>query len=194
MFDISKTIEAKSDQLNADDLVSGNRIIKIIGVSKGNAENPVVVNYEGDNGRPFKPCKTVRRILAAGWGVDADLWQAKSVELYNDPSVVYGGKEVGGIRVKAMSDISKKIIVSLSKTRGKKAQHIIDILQPVQKPQYPAAQFTKALGTMSKMITAGDFTAEQVINKCEQTGWLTDEQKIQIRSVDGADLNVDEGD
>jgi hypothetical protein len=125
MFDISKTIEAKSDQLNADDLISAKRVIKITGVSKGNAENPVVINYENDSGRPFKPCKTVRRILAAGWGVDADLWINKHCELFCDPTVVYGGQEVGGIRVSAMSDIPKRIVVSLAKTRGKKVTHTI---------------------------------------------------------------------
>ena len=194
MFDISKTIEAKSDQLNADDLISAKRVIKIIGVSKGNAENPVVINYENDSGRPFKPCKTVRRILAAGWGVDADLWIGKHCELFCDPEVVYAGAKVGGIRVSAMSDIKIKIIISLAKTRGKKVLHTIEILQPIEKKQYPTANFEKAFDTMSKMILDGDFTSEQVINKCEQTGWLTDEQKAKIRAVgnDGADLTINE--
>jgi hypothetical protein len=46
---------------------------------------------------------------------------------------------------------------------------------------------------MSQMIIDGEFTPEQVINKCEQTGWLTDEQKQQIRAVgnDGADLLIE---
>lgn len=193
MFDISKTIEAKSDQLNADDLISAKRVIKISGVSKGNAENPVVINYENDSGRPFKPCKTVRRILAAGWGVDADLWVGRHCELFCDASVVYGGQEVGGIRVSAMSDITKRIVVSLAKARGKKVTHTIEILTPTEKAQYPVERFAKAFETMSQMIIDGEFTHEQVINKCEQTGWLTDEQKQQIRAVgnDGADLMIE---
>ena len=100
-FDISDTILAKSDQLNADDLISAPRRIKITGTTKGDAENPVIVNYEGDTGRPFKPCKTVRRILAAAWGVDSSAWEGQEALLFCDPTVVYAGKEVGGIRVKA---------------------------------------------------------------------------------------------
>jgi len=38
MIDLSKTIEAKSDQLNADDLLGGPRILKITGIKAGSAE------------------------------------------------------------------------------------------------------------------------------------------------------------
>jgi len=106
-FDISETILAKSDQLNADDLIGAPRRIKIIGTEQGNAENPVIVHYEGETGRPFKPCKTVRRILAAAWGVDSTVWEGQEALLYCDPSVVYAGKEVGGIRIQALTGINK---------------------------------------------------------------------------------------
>ena len=62
-MDLSQTIIPKSDQLNADDLIAGPRTIRITAVSTGNAEQPVVINYEGDNGRPYKPSKSMRRIL-----------------------------------------------------------------------------------------------------------------------------------
>lgn len=189
-FDITNSIQAKSDQLNADDLITAPRTIKISDITQGNAENPVIVHYEGDNGRPFKPCKTVLRIIGAGWGNMTGEWVSKSLVLYCDPTVVYAGKEVGGIRIQAMSDISKRLKISLSKTRGKKIEHIIDILAPVSKPQYPAAQFDAAIVTMAEKINDGSMTAEQVINRCESTGWLTDEQKQQIRDIEKGDADL----
>ena len=195
-FDISNTILAKSDQLNADDLISAPRRIKITSVTQGNAENPVIVHYEGDTGRPFKPCKTVRRILAAAWGVDADLWAGKEAVLYCDPSVVYAGKEVGGIRIMALSGISKKMIISLAKTRGKKVEHVIDILEAVQLPNYPQKNFDANFPKWVDAVSNGKMTQEQIINGCSSKGNLTDEQKTQIRDIGkgNADLVIEEDD
>ena len=196
-FDISNTIQAKSDQLNADDLISAPRTIKITSVTKGTPDSPVFINYEGGTGRPFKPCKTVRRILSLGWGVMANEWTGKSVTLYNDPSVIYAGKAIGGIRIKAMSDIPKRIVVSLSTTRGKKTEHKIDVLEASEKAMYDPAKFAKVLPAMAKQIEAGKMTHEQIINKCEVTGALTEEQKTQVRNIGkaagiDAEINEDE--
>ena len=196
-FDISDTIQAKSDQLNADDLISAPRTITITAVTKGTPDNPVIIRYEGDSGRPFKPCKTVRRILSLGWGVMANEWAGKSVTLYNDPSVIYAGKAIGGIRIKAMSDIPKRIVVSLSTTRGKKSEHKIDVLEVTEKAMYDPAKFDKVLPAMAKQIEAGKMTHEQIINKCEETGALTEEQKTQVRNIGkaaGIDAEINEDD
>jgi len=193
-FDISNTILAKSDQLNADDLISAPRRIKVTSVIQGNADNPVIVHYEGDTGRPFKPCKTVRRILAAAWGVDADNWVNKEVVLYCDPSVVYAGKEVGGIRIKALSDIPKRMIISLAKTRGKKLEHVIDVLELLQLPDYPQSAIDKNMPKWIAAVESGKMTQEQIINGCSSKGKLSDEQKQQIRDIGkgNADLVIEE--
>ena len=193
-FDISETILAKSDQLNADDLIGAPRRIKIIGTEQGNAENPVIVHYEGETGRPFKPCKTVRRILAAAWGVDSTAWEGQEAVLYCDPSVVYAGKEVGGIRIQALTGINKRMVISLAKTRGKKIEHVIDILQPAQLKQWPDDAFNKTLSGWQPKIIDGSLSPEQAINKFLSKGALSDEQKEQIRNIgkDGADLVIEE--
>ena len=196
-FDISDTILSKSDQLNADDLASAPRTILITSVTRGNAESPVIVRYEGDSGRAFKPCKTVRRILSLGWGVMAGDWVGKSATLYTEPTVIYAGKAVGGIRVKAMSDIPKRITVSLSTTKGKKSEHIIDILAVQEKPMYDPAKFDSVFDAMAKQVDAGKMTHEQVINKCEVTGKLTEKQKQQVRDIGkkpGVDAEFNEED
>jgi len=183
-FDVTDLIQAKSDQLNADDLAGVPRVIEITDVSKGNAESPIIISYKGDNGRPFKPCKTVRRILAAAYGNMTGEWLGKQLKLYCDNSVVYAGQEVGGIRIAAMSDIKKRLVLKLSKTRGKKVEHIIDILERQQKPPYPTDKFKKAFSVMADKIANSEMTHEQVINKCELTGALSDEQKQQIRDIE----------
>ena len=53
MGDMAPTIIPKSDQTNADDLISGPITIKITGVDiRGGQEQPISIHYEGDNGKP----------------------------------------------------------------------------------------------------------------------------------------------
>lgn len=126
MIDVSDTIIAKSDQLNADDLVEP-ITIKVDSVTKTtvNGEKTFTVKYQGDEGRPFKPCKTVRRILVRAWGKDASAWAGRAMTLYNDPTVRWAGKPVGGIRVSHLSDIDGPLEISLAETRGMKKPHKI---------------------------------------------------------------------
>ncbi|MBK8200630.1 MAG: hypothetical protein IPK75_20025 [Acidobacteria bacterium] len=91
---MSKFVIPKSDQLNADDLLSGPRTITITKVSgTGAADQPVAVHFEGDDGKPYKPCKSMRRVMIAGWGVDAAQYVGRSMTLYCDPKVVFGGMQ-----------------------------------------------------------------------------------------------------
>lgn len=136
--DLRYTIIPKSDQLNSEQLLGNPIIITITDVrSGGGADQPLSVHYEGENGRPYKPCKTCRKVLIHAWGADGTQWIGKSMELYNDPSVKFGGEQVGGIRIARMTDISEKgLRVSLTATRGKKALHEIKLLraEPVETP------------------------------------------------------------
>src|SRR5690349_14971068 len=123
MVDMSAFIAAKSDQLNADDLMDAPRTITITKVTAAPdaAEQPVSIHYEGGEGRPWKPCKTMRRILVGVWGKDASKYVGRSLTLYRDPTVAFGGLQVGGIRVSHMSDIAEDKTVALLVTRGRKA-------------------------------------------------------------------------
>jgi hypothetical protein len=129
--DIRPTIVPKSDQLNSEQLLSGPRVIVVSDVRGGaSKEQPLTVHYEGEEGRPYKPGLTMRKVLAHAWGHDATQWIGKSMELYCDPNVRFGGEVVGGIRISRMSDINPKgIRVSLTASKGKKALHEIEILQ-----------------------------------------------------------------
>ena len=134
MFDIKDlrpTIVPKSDQLNADQLLSGPITVAVTGVTvSDSAEQPVTVHYEGENGRPFKPCKTMRKVLVFAWGHDGSAWAGQSMTIYNDPSVQFGGVKVGGIRISHITGIKGDVSVSLTATKGKKATHTIKTLKP----------------------------------------------------------------
>lgn len=120
-LDMSRFVEAKSDQLNADDLIGNPRTITVTRVTGCDGDQPIAIHYEGDNGKPFKPCKTIRRVLLAVWGRNAADYAGRSMTLYRDDSVQFGGLNVGGIRISHMSHIDKKTVVVVMKTKGKKA-------------------------------------------------------------------------
>ena len=120
--DLSDTIIPKSDQLKADQLVAGSMNITVSSVTRSDsADQPVIVHYEGEAGRPFKPCKTMRKVLMYAWGKDGGEWTGRQMTLYNDPLVKFGGMDVGGIRISHLSHIERDIRVSLTSTKGKKA-------------------------------------------------------------------------
>lgn len=121
MTDIKPHIQAKSDQLNADDLMGSSLTIKITNVSAGSAEQPIIINYEGDNGRPWKPCKSMLRVLSNCWSTDGKSYIGKSLTLYRDPDVVFAGIKVGGVRISHMSDIKGEQVMALTARRGAKA-------------------------------------------------------------------------
>src|SRR3954447_5210182 len=109
-MDMSQFIVAKSDQLNADDLIGGPITIKITAV-RGNdsADQPVSVCFDGDDGKPFKPCKSMRRVMVAAWKLEASKYVGKSMTLFRDPEVQFGGMKLGGIRISHMSDLTEKL-------------------------------------------------------------------------------------
>lgn len=119
--DLRDTIIPKSDQLNAEQLLGGPITITVTDVRRGGGEEqPVVIHYEGEGGRPYKPCKSMRKILVFAWGQDGSQWIGRSMTLFNRPDVKFGGEEVGGIRISHMSHIAKDISVALTATRGRK--------------------------------------------------------------------------
>ena len=129
MTDLSKTIEAKSNQLNADDLQAKPRTINITKVSAGNSDQPIAINYEGDNKKPWYPCKSMRRLLVVVWGTDGASYVGKSLTLFRDPSVKWGGIEVGGIRISHMSNLDKAMTIALTATRGNKKPYTVKPLK-----------------------------------------------------------------
>lgn len=125
--DVTPFITAKSDQLNADDLVGGPITVRVVSARITGGEQPVTVEIDGGH-RPWKPCKTTMRVLAALWGSAPSAWVGRVIRLYRDPTVKYGGVEVGGIRISAMSHIDRQKKITLSASKKVKVEHRIDVL------------------------------------------------------------------
>lgn len=129
---LKDTIVPKSDQLNAEQLLSASMTITVTNVTRGSGDQPVSVHYAGEDGRPFKPCKTMRKVLIFAWGDDGRKWTGKTMVLFNDHGVKFGGVKVGGIRISHMSDIDRDLRLSLNTAKGKKGEFIIKMLPPVR--------------------------------------------------------------
>lgn len=130
-LDFSTTIIPKSDQLNADDLIAGNMVITVTKVIKSNdPKQPMIVHYIGDNGRPYKPCLTMRRILIAEWGKSGK-WEGRSMMLYRDPEVHFGPEKVGGIKICGMTHIPHDKVHMITVKRGKRVPQNINALSGI---------------------------------------------------------------
>jgi hypothetical protein len=139
-MDLTESIAPKSDQLNADDLMSGPRTVTIKDVRAGNADQPVdVVTVEFGDGRPFKPSKSMRRVMVACWGAQSSEYVGHRMTLFRDPTVKWGGIEIGGIRISHMSHIDATLTIALTTTRGKRSPYIVKPLVEQQPPE-PATQ------------------------------------------------------
>ena len=145
-MDMTPTIQPKSDQINADDLIGHAITATIISVTKGNAEQPVNVNLEGFDGRPYKPSKSMRRVLVAAWGTDGSKYAGRRLTLFRNPEIMFGKDKVGGIQISHLSHIDKPITLALTVSRGKRATFTVRPLVEA-KPRAPKvswAEFNRA--------------------------------------------------
>lgn len=195
--DVTKVIQAKSDQLNADDIVGGPITIKVTDVDVRGGDQPIQIFYEDDGGRPWRPCKTAARCLAAIWGANAANWVGLSCTLYNDPTVTWAGAQVGGIRVSHMEGLDKPRVLQLAKTRGKKGAVTIQPLEVT--PQAPAPDNTAALTEARDAAKTGSdgFRAwwKDNADKRSAAGEIMDELKKLASDADAAmvpDVDDDE--
>lgn len=177
-MDMTPTIAPKSDQLNADDLIAGPRTVKITGVkaSPSSAEQPVAVYFEGDNGKPYMPCKSMRRVMVAVWGADASQYAGRAMTLYRDPSVTWGGMEVGGIRISHMSGMDQPMVMALTATKkARKPYRVLPLLveapKPAEAPQPPKRGASTILASFAAVVTAQDYY-DVLDNDGERIAWL----------------------
>jgi hypothetical protein len=140
---IAKSIVPKSDQLNAEDLLSGPITITVTDVKQGTAEQPIAILIDGGR-QPYKPCKTMRKVLVYCWSDQAANWIGKRMTLYADPDVMWAGVKVGGIRISHLSGIESQVMLMLSETKGKRKPITVKPLLDVA-PVATAIDFTKLI-------------------------------------------------
>ena len=130
MADMDPIIQPKSDQLNADSLLGGPITVRVreVRITQGQ-EQPCSVFYEGDQGKPFKPCKSMAKIMVKAWGNNSKNYVGKSMTLFRDPKVKWAGMEVGGIRISHMSHIERDLVTSLTASKGNYKPYIVKPLK-----------------------------------------------------------------
>lgn len=127
-MDLSESIVPRSDQVNADDLMSGPRTVTITNVHAGNAEQPVDVELAEFPGRAYRPSKSMRRVMVMAWGPEASTYAGRRLTIYRDPEVMFGRDKVGGIKISHLSHIDKPLTVALTVTRGKRSPFVVQPL------------------------------------------------------------------
>ena len=151
MTDLTRTIAPKSDQLNADDLIGRTPTITVTSVKlRGEPDQPIAINFEGDNGKPYLPCKSMRRVLVSVWGGDGNAYVGRRMTLFRDDKVQFGGLAVGGIRISHMSDIKREVTLALTATRASRKPYTVQ----------PLSNGSSAAINVEELIRTGDAAAE----------------------------------
>ena len=141
MSDMNTTTAPKTDQINFDHFIGGKSVvIKVTDVVFSSGEQPVAIHFENSNGKVFRPCKSMRRVIMAAWGDKASNYVGKSMKLFGDPKVKYGGVEVGGVRISHMSHIDHDIVVALTATKANRKPYTV---KPLVLGQQAPAEETK---------------------------------------------------
>lgn len=182
-MDITETLAPRSDQQNFDDYLAGPRTVTVSAAHVVNGEQPVLLELAEYPGRPYKPNKSMRRVIAKAWGTETDNYVGRRLTLVGNPDVRYGGKAVGGIEIAAMSGLEKPLSIPLTETRGKKRQFTVQPLpdapkqapQPAQGgiPEKVQADTAKAIqdGTIDAYLTylAENYAPDHIINYVTET-------------------------
>jgi hypothetical protein len=127
-MDLTESIAPKSDQLNADDLISGPVTVTIREVREGSAEQPVDVHLVEFPGRAYRPSKSMRRVMVMAWGPEASSYAGHRITLYRNPEITFGRDKVGGIEISHLSHLDKPLTVALTATRGKRKNFTVEPL------------------------------------------------------------------
>lgn len=179
--DIRAATKPKSDQLNYETFLTGPQTFIVSKVTPGDRDHPVFIHMNECPATPYKPSKGMLKCIAQpdGWGDKSSQWVGKSITLYGDPTVIYGGVEVGGIKVAALSDINGDYETLISARRGVRKPHLI---KKIVIQMYDEQKFVANLPAWLKLIADGKATADQIIARVEQSGALTEEQKNSIKN------------
>lgn len=154
MSDISETLLAKSDQINADDLIGTTVTITVQEVEvKGGDQQPVDIHTRETPGKAYRPSKSMRRVLAHGWGTDSSQWVGRAMTLFRNPEIKFGKEKVGGIEISHMSHLDKPLVVPLTRGKGRKQPFTVQPLQVPPQQQGPDidAYIVQAAGDPEKL-------------------------------------------
>lgn len=178
-MDLTKSIEANSEQVNAEDLLSGPRTVTITGVEQGSKEQPVFVHLAEFPNRTYRPGKSMRRVIVSAWGTDSSSYIGKQMNIYCDPEIRFGGQAVGGIRISHMTGLSRPLTVALTVSRGKREPFTVQPIAAAKKPQDTSGR--DWLGDLE--IADGDASAVSALGNAAIAAHASPEVIAAIRQV-----------
>ena len=156
---MSATIVAKSDQVNADDLIGGSMTIRIESVDKrlnDPAGQTAWIHY-GDPKKTYKPGLSMRRVIIGLYGNDSREWIGKQLTLFRDPEVPFGSAKVGGVRISHATGITEPKTIMIQTKKGVRKPWTV-LPFPAEQPNEKAVKW------------AQDFIAK--INACSDAKML----------------------
>jgi len=194
MTNLSKTIIAKSDQLNSDDLIGGSITITITDVRGcDEGEQPIAVHFEGDDRKPYKPCKSMRRVLVFAWGPEGKDYIGKRMTLFRDEGVQFGGIKVGGIRISHMSHIPRDTTWPLAVKRGQKQAYTVKALRAPVEPLDQARRSPPREEVEQHDVDDGGFPGDRVkADDYDPAVWASEQNRLleTFRSVAEIDAHT----
>jgi len=176
---IADHIAPSSDQLDAVDLLTGPRTFTISRVVvRQSGDQPVDIHLE-EFPRPWRPGKSMRRVLVRVWGGDEQAYVGRRVTLFCEPRVQYGGKEVGGTRISHMSHIDQPVSVPLIVSKGRSATYVVQPLiespgAAVAPPDGKPAQVAPDVACPTSDTAPGVTVTREDIAACESIPQLRD--------------------
>ena len=155
-MNLTESIAPKSDQWNADDLISGPVTVTIKSITKGSNEQPVNVHLVETPTRAYRPSKSMRRVMVVAWDKESDIYAGRRLTLFLNPEIKYAGVKVGGIEIAAMSHIDKPLTLMITRSKGRRESFTVEPLAdatPVA--TNPNAELLAEIGALADKTPGG---------------------------------------
>jgi hypothetical protein len=135
--------------------------VTIVEVKQGPPDQPVELHNAEYPGRPYKPGKSMRRVLIAAWGTEASVYVGRKITLYGDPTIKFGKDAVGGIRIRALSHIPEPLTIALTVTRGSRKPFTVEPLATEPDALRAAIDDINGAESMPALVAAWDLAGRR---------------------------------
>ena len=118
------------------------------------------------------------------WGKDGASYVGRSLTIYRDPTVLWGGVAVGGVRISHMSDIKHDVTMSLTANNKSRKPYTVKPLAVAQQPsQTPPAETPETPPGITEQQAMQHATAAANKGSDAFRAWWNTEQGIECRAL-----------
>lgn len=146
--------------------------------SDNGKEQKAVMLWRGSNLKPMIVNKGNWITLADAYGEESDGWSGHQVEVYVDPSIMFGGKRVGGLRIRIPSHTGPQDqpfapvwtfeeALAAGNHAGLTREFIVNSLREKGMAGWNAARCTPMVQEMIRVATDTSTPGEQSFEKAE---------------------------